>query len=119
MRFSRQRPRVAPTGRITVRLTTGQRDLFIKAGRTPKDLAYALHRAPVRGGKLSIRVTREVLDALIAAAAISRAPDRRAEQDLAALLRYLEALEDRFAEPEGPDEPDAADDLPAPSHGER
>jgi uncharacterized protein (DUF1778 family) len=103
MPYSRQRPRVPSNGRIAVRLTTAQRDLFIKAVETPKDLAHALHRAPVREGKLSIRVTRESLDALVAAAANSRPPDREAERVLVALLRYLESLEDRFAEPEDPD----------------
>ncbi|MDF3058135.1 MAG: hypothetical protein K0R17_2350 [Rariglobus sp.] len=96
MHYSRRQPRVAPTGRITVRLSTDQRDLFIKASEVPRDLAHALHRAPVRGGKLSIRITREFLDALIAAAAKSQAPDRRAERDLVALLGYLEGLEERF-----------------------
>jgi hypothetical protein len=109
MPYSRQRPRIASNGRIAVRLSTSQRDLFIRAPETPKDLAHVLHRAPVRSGKLSVRLTRVSLEALIAAAANSHAPDRKAAHELATLLRYLEGLEDRFAEPEYEDESTASE----------
>ena len=102
MPYSRQRPLLAPTERITVRLKTDQRDRFIQATGTPKNLAHELHRAPVRAGKLSLRVTRESLEALIAVAAQSPAADRREDRALATLLRYLESLEDRFADPNDP-----------------
>lgn len=98
MPYSRQRSRIAPTGRVTIRLTPAQRDFFLEAGATPKDLGHALHRATVREGKLTLRVTRESLDALIAVAARTRVPDRRLERELLTLLRYLESMEDRFAE---------------------
>lgn len=109
MHYSRQRPRVAPTGRISIRLTTWQRDLLMAAATTPKDLGHVLHRAPVRGGKLSIRVTRETLEALIATVAKSPAPQERTERDMKALLGYLETLEDRFEQP---------DEAEADEHGE-
>lgn len=96
MPYSRQRPRIAPNGRVPVRLTTAQRDLFIKAGETPRELGYALHRAPVRSGKLRVRVTRAALEALISVAAKSGARDREEERALGTLVRYLEGLEDRF-----------------------
>lgn len=97
---------MAPNGRVAVRLTTAQRDMFIRSPEVPKDLGHLLHRAPVRAGKLSIRVTREALDALIAAAARHGANGREEERALATLVRYLEGLEDRFEEPE--DEADEA-----------
>ena len=100
MPYSRQRPRIAPTGRVTIRLNTVQRDLFTGADATPKSLMHTLRRAPVREGQLSVRVDRETLDALIAIAAKAHASDRKAERELDALLSYLESLADRFAEPE-------------------
>lgn len=99
MPYSRQRPRLAPTGRITVRLTPAQRDLLLASSHTPKDVAHALHRASVREGKLGVRVTRASLDALILAAAQLPTVDREAERALDGLLRYLESLADRFADP--------------------
>lgn len=107
MPYSRQRPRVARTGRIAVRVNTGQRDLLAHAVETPKEVVYALRRAPVRSGKLSVRVTRDELAAFITIVAGTVAPDRRAVRALATFLRYLEALEDRFDEPDelGQDEP--------------
>jgi hypothetical protein len=104
MHYSRQRPRVASTGRISVRLAIWQRDLFIASNVIPKDLAHMLHRTPVRAGKLSIRITREFLDELIAVASKSRAPEGRTEREIVTLLRYLETLEDRFEPSEKPDE---------------
>ena len=113
MPYSRQRPRIAPTGRVTLRLNTLQRDLFIHSPDTPKNLAHVLHRATVREGKLTVRVSREELDALIAAAANVEAPDRQTDRALAALLRYMESLEDRFAEPE-PEEVENGEGREAP-----
>lgn len=96
MPYSRQRPRVAATAAITIRLTPAQRDALIGSPQTPKELGHLLHRATVREGKLQVRVKRAWLDALILAAADMRAPDRRAERELDALLRYLEGMADRF-----------------------
>lgn len=104
MPHTRRQPRVAPTGRVTVRLSTEQRNLFIESAETPKDLGHALHRAPVREGKLTVRVDRAELDALIAAAANIDTSDRREERALQSLLRYLESLEDRFEDPPGEEE---------------
>jgi hypothetical protein len=100
MPYSRRLPRIAPTGRITIWLNPAQRDLFIQSPDTPKDLSHALHHAPVRSGKLTVRVTREALDALIAVAANFSAQSRGEERAITTLLRYLETLEDRFAEEE-------------------
>lgn len=110
MPYSRQRPRIAANGRIAVRLTTAQRDLFVRDADVPRPLSHELHRAPVKAGKLSVRVTRESLDALIAAAAKMPAGNRDDERSLATLVRYLEGLEDRFAEPEGAAETDVAEE---------
>lgn len=107
MPYSRQRSRIAPTGRVAVRLTPAQRDLFIHSAAVPRELGHHLHHAVVRRGKLQVRVSRAELDALIAAAANTRASDAPGERALAALLRYLEGIEDRFAEPGGGDEDDA------------
>lgn len=100
MPYSRQRPRIAPNGRVAVRLTTVQRDMFMHAPEMPKDLAHALHRAPVRAGKLSIRATQASLAVLISVAAAHPARNREEERALSTLVRYLEGLEDRFEEPE-------------------
>ena len=100
MPYRRQRPRIAHTGRVTVRLSTEQRDLFIHHPATRMPLGHALHRAPVRKGELSVRVNREELEQLIAVAADFEAEDKRSERALASLLRYLETLEDRFEDPE-------------------
>lgn len=54
----------------------------------------------MRQGKLALRLTREELDALIIVAAKTRVPDRRQERALTTLMRYLDGLEERFAEPE-------------------
>jgi hypothetical protein len=47
-----------------------------------------------------VRLTREELDALIAAAAQMPAHDAKADRALGTLLRYLEAAADRFEEPD-------------------
>jgi uncharacterized protein (DUF1778 family) len=99
MPYSRQRPRIAATGRVSVRLNTRQRDLFLDRRDVPAALAFALKNAAVRDGKLSLRVTRDELDRLIAAAA-SVTPENKSEtRELNAFLSYLENLEDRFEEP--------------------
>ncbi len=100
MPYSRQRPRIAPNGRVAIRLTTAQRDMFIQSGAVPKELGHVLHRAPVRAGKLSLRVTRGSLEALIAAASRHESGNREEERAVVTLLRYLEGLEERFEEPE-------------------
>ncbi len=100
MPHSRRRPRIAPNGRVSIRLTPPQRDLLLQSAETPKALGHALHRAPVRQGKLSVRLDRESLDALIASASRTRVPDRKLERELSTFLRYLEGVADRFAEPE-------------------
>jgi DNA/RNA-binding domain of Phe-tRNA-synthetase-like protein len=101
MPHPRRRPRVAPTGRVSLRLTTEQRDQFLASSQTPRELGHTLHRAVVRNGKLTIRVTRDALEALIIAAARTTPTNRHAERALDALLRYLESRSDQFAEAEG------------------
>jgi hypothetical protein len=98
MPHSRRLPAVPATGRVAVRLDTAQRDLFIHAKGTPANLGHLLHRAPVRNGKLTVRLSRAELNALIGAAADVTAPDKKTERALDTLLRYLEGLEDRFEE---------------------
>jgi hypothetical protein len=96
MPYLRQRPRVPAGGRVTVRMSPSQRDLFTGTRETPNDLAFALRKAPVRGGELSIRVGRGDLDALIAIAARATPPDKREARRLETFIRYLEKFEDRF-----------------------
>ncbi|ACB74549.1 hypothetical protein [Opitutus terrae] len=96
MPYSRRRPRIPATGRITVKLTPAQRDLFLQSSTTPRRLGYALHRAVVREGRLAVRVDREGLDTLIAVGARLPAPDHPSLRALETLLRYLESLADRF-----------------------
>lgn len=100
MPHSRRQPRIAPTGRITIRLSTGQRDFLMNSPELPKALGHTLHRAVVRRGELSMRVTRDELDTLILVAAAMRVPDRKSERELATFLRYLESMEDRFEDPD-------------------
>jgi hypothetical protein len=89
---------VAANGRVSVRLSPAQRDLFTRSSRLARDLSHALRQAPVREGKLSVRVRRTELESMIAAAADASPEDRREQRELASLLRYLEDLEDRFDE---------------------
>ena len=96
MPFSRRQPRIASGGRVTLRLTVVQRDRLLASPALPKNLGHLLHRAPVREGRLGVRVTRAELAALIAAAAEVKARDDREERALGALLRYLETQEERF-----------------------
>lgn len=100
MSYLRQRPRIAPTGRVALRITPAQRDELLRSQRTPQSLAHMLHRAAVKGGWLSLRVGRDELDTLIMAAADVRAADRKEERVLTSLLDYLESIEERFVDPE-------------------
>jgi hypothetical protein len=99
MPYSRQRPRIPATGRIAVRLTPAQRDVFLASPGLAKDLGHQLHRAPVREGKLAVRLTRAELDALIAVAAGVPVANPEADRALDTLLRYLEDLADQFELP--------------------
>ena len=100
MHYLRRRPQVAPTGRITLKLTTAQRGAYVRHPETPKDLGHLLHRAPVHNGKLQVRVTRQTLDTLITVAATFATPDRQSARELSTFLTYLESFETRFADPE-------------------
>ena len=100
MPYSRQRPRIAPTGRVTIRLTLWPRDLFIHSPATPKYLGHLLRHVPVKKEKLEIAVSREALDQLIAVAAKSSVAGKEAEHALDTFLLYLETIADRFEEPE-------------------
>ena len=73
--------RVAPTGNAPLRLDTSQRDMFVRSPDLPRGLRHALHKAPVRDGKLSVRVTRAELEALIVAAANAPAEGKREERE--------------------------------------
>lgn len=100
MPYSRQQPKIAANGRIGIRLSPEQRDLLMRAPEVPRGLGHLLHRAPVRKGRLELRVTRDELDCLIAGAARTSVTGRQAERELNVFLGYLEDLADRFAEPE-------------------
>lgn len=102
MPHSRQRPRIAANGRVTIRLTPAQRDVLVGSSLTPRALGQVLHHAHVERGHLSVRVNRESLDAMITAAAAIKPPGLAADRAIDALLRYLESLADRFDEPEEP-----------------
>ena len=58
MPYLRQRQRIAPNGRVAVRLNPGQRDVLLRSPHIPKDLGHLLHHAPVKKGKLEIRTDR-------------------------------------------------------------
>jgi hypothetical protein len=109
MPYLRRLPRIAPGGRVSLWLNPAQRDLFIRSPDTPRALGHALHHAPVRKGKLTLRVTRESLDALITVAARFAAQSRDEERAVSTLLRYLESLEDRFDDAFPADEDRASD----------
>lgn len=96
MAFSRQRPRIAATGRVSVRLNPSQRNLLLDHRDLPAPLAFALKHAAVRDGKLNVRVTRPELDRLIVAVAAIRPLEPRERRTLDAWLDYLESLDDRF-----------------------
>ena len=98
MPYLRQQRRIPANGKVAIRMTPAQRDLFTTSRDTPIDLGFSLRKAPVREGELSIRVNRHQLDALIGIAARSRAPDKHAEKKLETFIRYLEKNEDRFAD---------------------
>lgn len=76
----------------------------MKAPGLPASLGHALHRAPVREGKLGVRMSRENLDTAIASLARVPAEGRDEERELDALLRYLETLADRFEDDEADEE---------------
>lgn len=99
MPYSRQRPRIASTGRVAVRLSTRQRDLFLGNRAVPPALAFALKNAPVREGKLHLRVTRSELDRLSAVVAALVPADAAERRALDTFLDYLDAVGDRFEEP--------------------
>ena len=105
MNPQRLRQRFAPTGRASIRLNTRQRDLFARSAKTPQNVAHALRNAPVRDGKLSLRVTRPELETLILVAAGAGAANREEERELASLVRYLEGIEDRFETEEDAESP--------------
>jgi hypothetical protein len=85
---------------VTVRLVTWQRDLFLDDAVVSRSLIAALKRAPVRDGKLGVRVSRSELDVLIDVAARQKPETKARERELDALLGYLEGIEDRFEEEE-------------------
>lgn len=114
MPYLRQRQRIPTNGKTAVRLSTGQRDLFIASPGLPRDIVFALKRAPVRKGKLEVRVGRASLDAMIlaAAAAIPEPPSDPApralvarRRELGTFVRYLEELEDRFEDESASEDP--------------
>ena len=98
MPYLRQRAKIPATGRVTVRLDTTQRDWLEGAVGTPRALGHRLHRAPVHKGKLEIRVDREELAALIAAAVGLPVADKQSERAIDSFVRYLEMQEERFAD---------------------
>lgn len=105
MPYLRQRQRIPVNGKITVRLSTDQRDLLIGSPTLPRDIVFALKRAPVKKGKLEVRLGRDSLDKtiLVVAAAIPELPAGPAPRSLVTMrrtldtfVRYLEDLSDRF-----------------------
>jgi hypothetical protein len=97
MPFSRRLPRIAPTGRVSLRLTPMQRDLMLTAPGVPREIGHALHRATVRAGKLQVRLDRNAIETMIRALAAVAVPDSAVDRSVRALLDYLESVEDRFA----------------------
>lgn len=97
MAHPRRLPRFTTGSRVPIRLSTAQRDLFLGSAALPQGLGHALHRAPVREGKLNVHASQVEIDTLIAIAAKARPSDRSEERSLDALLRYLEGISDRFA----------------------
>lgn len=98
MPYLRQRQRIAANGRVAVRLNPGQRDVLLRSPHIPKDLGHLLHHAPVKKGKLEIRTDRPTLAAMIAAVVAAPVSDRDTQRALDTFVRYLEGLEDRFAD---------------------
>ncbi|HEX2860655.1 MAG TPA: hypothetical protein VHN79_03405 [Lacunisphaera sp.] len=99
MPYLRQQPKIPANGRVTLRLTPAQRDGLLAERDLPRGLGHVLHRAPVKQGKLQVRVTRTELDALIIAATRLPVPHKAAERALNVFLSYLETQEERFTEP--------------------
>lgn len=104
MAYLRRQRRFGASERVTVRLTTAQRDVLLGARGVSPTLGHLLHRAHVTDGQLAVRLARGELDTLIAAAANVAVADRQAERGMATLLRYLESIEDRFVDAGGDDE---------------
>ena len=102
MLFLRRKPKLAPTARVTIRLTTDQRDQLLHSPALPRALGHLLHRAPVKKGKLEIRVNRSELDTLIETGAKQPVARRADEKALDVFLLYLENQADRFDEPRSP-----------------
>ena len=129
MPYLRQRQRLAANERVGVRFNLEQRDRLLRSPHLPREIAHRLHRAPVKKGKLEIRLGRDSLDAVILAAAnlpedaspTAKLSARRAD---AIFLRYLENLADRFEEAEDISEtddhlPTDGDETPGPIIGIR
>jgi hypothetical protein len=74
--------------------------MITESGGISLNLVHALRRAPVREGKLNVRVDRAELEAMILVVAKLPQGGRQVEPKVAALLRYLEETEDRFEDPE-------------------
>ena len=98
MSHVRRLPKIAPTGRVAVRLSPAQRDQVLNSRTLPRKLGHLLHRAPVREGKLEIRVSQPELEALITSAAGVVVSEPAALRALDVFLDYLETQADRFAE---------------------
>jgi hypothetical protein len=107
MPYLRRLPRIPAHGKTSIWLTPSQRDLLLRTAGLSRDLGHLLHRAPVRKGKLEVRVGREALDTMIlaGAAAIPALPPGPAPRALVetrrvldTFVRYLEEQADRFEE---------------------
>jgi hypothetical protein len=96
MPYSRQLPRIAANGRVAVKLLPAQRDQLLATESLPRDLGHVLHRARVARGKLEVRMKREELEMLIAAAITVPAKGMAQEQALDTFIHYLEDQCDRF-----------------------
>jgi hypothetical protein len=100
MPYLRQRQKIPPAGRVPIKLTPAQRDQLIAHPSLPRGLGHFLHGAPVKEGKLRVRLTSPELDALILTAVALPAPTPAAKRALDVFLSYLETQADRFDEPD-------------------
>jgi hypothetical protein len=96
MPYLRQRQKIPATGRVPLKLSPAQRDQLLGTTNLPRKLGHLLHHAPVKQGKLRIRLTNAELDALILSAATIPTSDPTAKRALDTFLSYLEAQSDRF-----------------------
>jgi len=96
MPYLRRRQRIPATGRVTIKLTTAQRDQLINSPGLPLKLGHLLHRSPVKQGKLHVRVTRPELNMLILCAVDLPTPSLATKRAVDVFLGYLETQEDRF-----------------------